>query len=315
MLKSAMLLAVTLSAGFMAYSQTTDCSAGSIILTVAGPFGKSGESPILSLAPTDLRIEAAGRDASVVSIARPSDALRVVIVLDIGGSQTRWSWNETLQIARGMPRQFPEGTRFSLVAFDDKVQQVVTVKTGSEVFDKPLAALSLSKAKESETVLYDALEAASRMLDSPRPGDAIFLITAFEGGRQSKWETAAIQLLSANNVRLFGLSFDQTGLPGRPPTGFFVTLESFSAISVVSAASSGVWFRGSGNVSAPDSLIQGIANSISDVYVVTLKLARPMTKPERLTVELAKSSRAHVREKFSPNDVKLSYPRMLYPCH
>jgi hypothetical protein len=310
-----LLLFAAVLVGLPAHSQSGECLSRSIVVTVASPRGRSGESPVISLAPPDLHIKAAGKDVSIESVVSPSNPLRVAIILDVGSSQTKSTWDTTVLAMRTFPRQFPDDTEFSLLTFDDKVHATIPFKQGPHVLDESLTLLSPSKNKESEDALYDALTAATGTFGAPQSGDSEFLITAWEGGAKSKRQATLVQSLSENGVRLFGASFDQSGLPGKLLSGFSVTATSFAAADAAARTSGGLWFRGSGTEAATDLLVRVVGAMIRDFYTIALKLAQPIVKPEKLSIEMAAGSREHLRPKVSPGDVRLSYPPMLYPCH
>lgn len=294
------------------YSQNDECLTRTTVITILGPRGKDTR-PILSLTPSDLHVTTDGKDISVESVAHPSTPLRVSIVLDVGSRQTKSTRDATRSILHNFPSQFPEGTAFSLVVFDDKAEQKVPLQQGGRALEESLAALLPSKIKESTTGLYEALTLGIKAFGTPHPGDVEFLVTAWEGDGKSDLRAALAQGLSVAGVRLFGASFDYSRLPGIPPTGTFISMPSFTPIEDVASSSGGVWLMNTA-VSGPtiDVVPKLAAAVMSDFYLVTLKLKQPVTKTQKLKIELLMKS--SIQANPSAKDIKLSYPQTLYPC-
>lgn len=282
------------------------------MITVVGRRDKDGASPIASLSPENLRAKVGGKSVSIGSVTRSSKPLRVSVVLDVGSGQSEATWNATRLIIHNVQPRFSEGTEFSLVAFDDRVEQSVPLQRGLHSLDEFVNALSLSKTKESKTGLYEGLAAGIRTLGTPQPGDALFLVTAWEDAGKSDAQTTTVEWLSAAGVRLFGISFDSSRLPGPPPSpGAFVSKTSFAPIEAVAQMSGGLWMRASGYPAWGDLLF---ASAIADSYTVGLKLAQPLVKAGEMKIELVKGGKIGLKPNLSISDVVLSYPQALYPC-
>ena len=239
-----------------------------------------------------------GKSASIVSVARSSKPLRVGVVLDIGSGQTEATWNAARLIIHNIQPRFSEGTEFSLVAFDDRVEQSVPLQRGLHILDEFVDGLSLSKNKESKTGLYEALAAGIRTLDAPQSGDALFLVTAWEDAGKSDAQTTAVEQLSSVGVRLFGISFDSSKLPGTPRTGAFISKTSFAPIEEVAQRSGGLWMRASGYPPALDLS----ASVIADAYTVGLKLGQPLVKVGELKIELVKGDQIGLKPNLKVSD-------------
>jgi hypothetical protein len=296
------------------HSQSADCLSRSTVITVVGPRDKNGASPIASLSPEDLRGKLGGKSVSIESVAPPSKPLRVSIVLDIGSAQTKLTWDATRLIIHNFPSHFSEGSEFSLVAFDDRVEQNAPLQRGAHALDEFVDALSPSKTKESKTGLYEALAAGIRTLGTPQLGDAVFLVTAWEDAGESDKQRATVQWLSAVGVRLFGISFDFSRLPGVPPTGAFVSITSFAPIESAARISGGLWTRSPASGPALDMLLKASASVMADFYALGLKLAQPLVKAKEMRIELVKGGKISLKPNLSLKDVVLSYPQSLYPC-
>ena len=273
-----------------------------------GPRGKDAASPIASLAPTDLRVRAGRKDVAVVSVVHRAAPLRIGVIVDIGVHQTKATWDRTRVIVHNFVSQFPEEAEFSLVTFDDKVEDRFPLETRSHL-DERLATLLPSRLKESKTGLYEALAAAIRAFGTVRPGDALLFVTAWEDSGSSDMQGAVAQWLSAAGVRLFGISFDSSRLPGPPLPGTGVLLQSFTPVGALAHASGGVWAITPAAVPGAEVLPQFFAAVVLDFYTVVLKLTQPLAKTEALKIEFAKGASTSVKPR-----VVLSYPQALYPC-
>ena len=296
------------------YSQSVDCLGRSTVITVVGRRDKDQASPIGSLSSEDLRAKVGGKSVAIESVAPRSKPLRVSIVLDIGSGQRKLTWDATRLMIHNFPAHFLEGTEFSLVAFDDRVEQKASLQRGTHALDEFLDALLPSKTKESKTGLYEGLAAGIRTFGTPQLGDTVFLVTAWEDAGNSDEQKATVQWLSAAGIRLFGISFDSSRLPRVAPTGTFVSLTSFTPIEAAARMSGGLWIRSSASGPALDMLPKASASVMADFYTLGLKLEQPVDKAEEMRIELVKGGKISLKPNLSLKDVVLSYPQALYPC-
>lgn len=310
-----LLILIVIFIGLQVCSQTDECLTRTTVVTVAGHGTKDAAKPIVSLTTEGLQVKVAGKTVAVGGVAPPSTPLRVGIVLDVGSSQTKSTWDSTRLMLHNFQSQLPEGTEFSLVTFDDKVEQKVPLSAEASAFHDTLAAASPTKIKESKAGLYEAIATGIRAFDSPHPGDALLVITAWEDGGGSDMQAAVSQWLSVAGVRLFGISFDSSRLPAAPPTATFATTTIFAPIEAVSKSAGGLWVRTATGTIGTDTLPKMYAVFMSDFYVVTLKLTQRITKPQDLRIELVKGNVVTFQANLSRKDVLLYYPPSLYPCH
>jgi hypothetical protein len=301
------------------YSQNDECLSRTSLVTIVGKKGKIGEHakglvrPTL-LTPADLRAKTGAQYVAIESVARPSAPLRITVVLDVGAGQSKSTWETARFILHNLPSQFAQGTEFSLVTFDSQVEQKSSFSVGEHALDDALGTLSPSKTKESEGGLYGALAGGIAAFGDNRPGDAEFLITAWEDGRNSDMSrTVGRQLLQAG-VRLFGVSFDSSRVE-KGPGGSYVTLTPLTPIDTIARTSGGLWMRTAGANPGYDGIPKKFAEVMSDFYTVSLKLAQPLAKAQELRIELVKNPNFSSQTNLSATDVLLSYPQTLYPCH
>lgn len=134
-LKYLLLLQIA-TVGMPAYSQSTGCLTRTTVITVIGRRGKDLASPIGTLSPEDLRVKVGGKTVAIESMVHSPRSPRVTVVLDVGSRQSDAMWKATRWIAHDFPSHFLAGSEFSLVAFDDKVEQTAPVQKWSRVMDE-----------------------------------------------------------------------------------------------------------------------------------------------------------------------------------
>jgi hypothetical protein len=307
-----MLLLIVLVAGLQAYPQNDGCLSHSVVMTVRAFSRKLADGRTI-LIPTDLRARVSDRDVPVESLVHSPNPLRVVVILDIGATQTKVTWDASLAMARALANEVPDDTEFSLSVFDDKARAPTSFKRGPRALDDLLASLSPTKNTESRVGLYDALNRGIDSFGGFHAGNSIFLITAWEGDRNRDRLDGLLRSLSENGARLFGVSFDQSVLPGKLPTDSYAMVSGFTALDAASTTSGGLWLRGTG-VGQIAGAVKVVGTTMSDFYAIVLKLAQPITQPEKLKLDLTAEGKAHLKEKGDAADVKLFYPPELNPC-
>jgi hypothetical protein len=301
------------------YPQNDECLSRTSVVTIIGKRVTSAEHvkgpvhPTL-LTPADLRAKAGGKDVAIESVTRPSAPLRIAVILDVGAGQSKSTWEITRFILHNFPSQFAQGTEFSLVTFDSQVEQKSSFSIGAHALDDALSTQSPSKTKESEAGLYGALARGIAAFGDNRPGDAEFLITAWEDGRNSDMSRAVARQLLQAGVRLFGVSFDSSRVEKGPPFSY-VTLTPVTPIDTIARTSGGWWMRAALGDPRNNVIPEVFGESMSDFYNVSLKLAQPLTKAQELRIELVKNPNVSSQTNLSARDVLLSYPQTLYPCH
>jgi hypothetical protein len=323
MLRHRLFLAV-LALSLQAYPQNDGCLSRSVVMTVRALPRQHVDGPIM-LKPTDLNARLAEKDVSVESVLRSPNPFRVVVVLDAGAAQTKVTWDASLAIAHDLPSAVPDNTEFSLLTFDSNVQTPTSFKPGPHALDDALAGLSPTKNRESRDALYDALSHAIDGFGGARAGNSIFLITAWEGPAQSvdlrrppdarrddDKVKPLLRMLSENDTRLFGVSFDQSvvHLLG---DGYAMAVSSgLTPLEGAARTSGGLWLRGTGRAPAAYA-VKATGTAMEGFYTVALRLAQPITEPGTLRVDLSASGKSRLKGEGDP-DIKLFYPPTLGAC-
>ena len=263
------------------------------------------------LAAADFRVTVGGKTASVQSAAPASTPPRVIILLDASASHDQQTWAATQSLVEEFLTEVPDTGDFTLVTFDDKVQRFVHATDRSSL-QGTVGELFPSGKRASAAGLAEAVRKGSIGFDPYRQGDTEFLVTTSD---QIQKETAyALNLQRAAGVRLFGASFDQTTRSGPLPFDIYMTVETHSPLDAAAKASGGlwIWFDMSRQDTAAllrnaASAGKSIAELVANYRVLQFHLTSPITKPEKLKIEL-------IRDAKKAEDRFVAYPRELFPC-
>jgi hypothetical protein len=290
-----------------AFAQT-DCGAPSFVISVLNRTPAAGGR--FSLIPSNLHVKVGGRDTSVESVSAPSSTLRIAVLIDIGSRQDKATWEAANQLLHDFLAAVLGGTELSFFVFDDEAEQKAPFSKELRRVNEAIAGLQQAKKKESESGMYGALTAAVKAFGTPHPGDAIFIITGWEGKKND--QDAVDSVLNAG-IRVFGVSFDASALPGKPPGGIYSTVVSYSPIDALARATGGLWARTAGKNSV-SVLARSLALPISEYYSVVLRPVQPLNKREPLKVGLRGETVAQSGEKIDLKKVSVSHPPMLFSC-
>lgn len=317
LLSTLLLVLLVLFIAGQVYPQSDECLSHTSLVTIVGRKGQTPEHVKGAVHPTlltagDLRVKAGGKSVAIESVTPPSAPLRITVVLDVGARQSKSTWETTRFILHNLPSWFAQGTEFSLVTFDSEVEQKGRFSIGEHALDAALSTQSPSNAKESEGGLYGALAHGITAFGDNRPGDAEFLITAWEDDRNSDLSRAVTRQLLQAGVRLFGVSFAKVE---KAPPFPGITLTPLTPIDTIATTSGGWWMRSRVGDPVNNAIPEMFGESISDFYSVSLKLAQPLTKAQELRIEMVKNPNVGSQTDLSARDVLLSYPQTLYPCH
>jgi len=165
--------------------------------------------PVIGLTTREFSGTQQGHAVEIRSVGPDQGAHRVVVVLDASAGMNRspGQWRLARAIAADMLRVSPKAFRAGLVVFNDEVRASFPVSD-----DAGPAAEALKKIEPvatgpdgkpvTRTAVWDAVKQAFALLEPPRFGDAIFLITDGED-TSSKTTPAEIESLAARrNLRL-----------------------------------------------------------------------------------------------------------------
>ena len=149
--------------------------------------------------------------------------------------------------------------------------------------------------------------------DGYRQGDAEFLITTWD--QIHKETEQALNLQRVEGIRFFGASFDQSRRPGPVRFGTSMTVENYSPLETAAKASGGMWIWFDMSSQDPTAASRSAtaagksaAARVRNYLALQLQLTSPITKPEKLKIELVRGS------KVKTQDQSATYPRELFPC-
>jgi len=284
------------------------CLSRATLIGVAGPNGE----PSKALTAGDFRVTVGGKAASVES-AKPADGSpRVVILLDASANHDQSTWATTQALVEEFLAGFSQVGDFTLLTFDDKVQQMVHETSGAAL-QGTVGEMFPSGKRESEAGLADAVKQGSASFGAYRQGDSEVVITTSD---QIQKETEqALSQQRAAGIRIVGISFDQSRRRGPTSFGPGMTVENYSPLEAAAKASGGLRIRF--DMSQED-LAASLRRAreagkeagmlVRNYVTLDLRLTKPLTKPEKLKIELIKGAR------IDPKDSATAYPQELFPC-
>lgn len=166
------------------FAQDDGCRNRTLPVTVV----ESRGLPVLGLLPADFEAKFRGNPVQILSLSRDIHPRRVAILLDVSGSmlqaQERDKWMVVREAAGDAVLHLTTDTQIALELFDEKIIEVLDFGAGRQaVASKIVTLASGAKAvpsKSRRTALWDSLLNSISIFGSPRPGDAVYLIT--DGG-------------------------------------------------------------------------------------------------------------------------------------
>ncbi|MGA7380466.1 MAG: vWA domain-containing protein [Terriglobales bacterium] len=276
-----------------------------------GVSGTNGE-PVRGLTAADFKVTVGGKPASVQSATPADRPPRVIILVDVSANHDQSSWAATQAMVDGFLAGFTEVGDFTLVTFDDRVQQVIH-QTNRASLQGAWGEMFPSGKRESEAGLAEAVKKASVMFGVYRQGDAEFLTTTAD--QMNKETEQALRQQREAGTRLFGISFDQSAHPAPLPFDLYMKVEDYSPLGAAAKASGGAWMwfdrtRQDATASLRSATAGGkrAGSLVRNYFTLDLQLTNAMTKAEKLKIELIKSS------KIDAKDTSAVYPQELFPC-
>ncbi|HTA23725.1 MAG TPA: hypothetical protein VK763_09345 [Terriglobales bacterium] len=127
--------------------------------TLIGVPGANGE-PSQGFTAADFKVTVGGKAAIVQSATLAERPPRVVILLDVSANHDESTWAATLRMVEEFLAGFPGVGDFTLVTFDDKVQQVLGATIRASL-QGALGEMSPSGKPESEAGLVEAIKKGS----------------------------------------------------------------------------------------------------------------------------------------------------------
>lgn len=327
-------LAMVVSASLMiapsAAAQATSCPTRTVPVVVLNAEG----IPVTGLSASDFRGEYRGRPLRVTSATFMSAPHRIAVVLDGSPSMRQnntGKWTLAQEIAGHILSYGPEAS-YSFATMGGAAPGVQAGDNTRPVFVRTLEDLIAGSMIRTpggpRGPIFDLVRAGRNMLETPQPGDVVFLVT--DGGEEgSKTKPAEVQQeLLAAGVRLFAVTLPMrydfelvitTPGSGPPPTEQreatdFLNLVTASAgktlrVQATRKASNEWGFR----YDEQDKLrlataLQAMYLQIAYFYRVEVELPETVERPTRWKLEVV-SPDGKPRKGF-----QLSFPGFLVPC-
>jgi len=216
-----------------ARGQTDPCLQRTVAVSVVDTAAK----PVTGLTPQDFHAEMKGKRVPILSAMPDESSHRVLIVLDASKSmvedEKEWSLAKSLagEALAASPGHFQAG----LIVFNDQVRVKIPVQSGTQAARRALDELPERPRKKDQrigrhTALWDALMAATELLDPPQFGDSIYAITDGWDNASSKGLKMLRKTLAARGVRVFAEWFGYDVLSGFPGTPEDSPLSDFLAV-------------------------------------------------------------------------------------
>ena len=302
------LLALACFSAAVLYGENDACLTHTALVAVTGKSGESAEG----LTPADFKVTVGGKAATVLSATPADRPPRVVILVDASSNHDQYTWAATQGLVDEFLAGFPDAGDFTLLSFDDKVQRVIH-ESDRAALQGTMAEMFSSGKRESEAGLADAIRQASASFGAYRRGDAEFLITTSD--HISKEAEQALKQQIAGGTRFSAISFDQSRLPDPFPYGGQADVGNYVPLEAAAKSSGGLWMRFKTTHQDPAASLRdaraggkSIATVERKYLALELKLPSPITKTEKLKVELVRSGKGKAQELFA------TYPQDLFPC-
>ncbi|MFZ0286837.1 MAG: vWA domain-containing protein [Terriglobales bacterium] len=287
------------------YGETDACLARTTLISV------SGTNASESLNAADFKVSVGGKIASVQS-AKPADRPpRVVILVDASANHDQSTWAVAQALVDEFLAEFPDAGDFTLLRFDDKVEKIVHA-TNRAALQGAWGEMFPSGKRESEAGLVEALKRGSESLGAYRQGDAELLVVTSDQIHKETEQVLSQQ--TAAGIRLFAASFDQSRRYGPNRFGLDMQVENYSPLEAMAKASGGMWIwfdmsrqDTTATLQSATTAGKSAATLVRNYVALELRLASPITKPEKLKIDLAKG-------KGKAPDRSTTYPREIFPC-
>jgi hypothetical protein len=271
------------------------CAERTVIVSASDSDGKAIP---FTLQSADIQGKISGKPVQILGVTKPTNAERVVIVLDASGSMLS-VWQRVLEFAVEIVQGSPSSTEFALVIFaDNELRTVEFGKTGPE-FITEIMSFKIVKPY-GVTALRDAIWEAVNMFQPNRVGDTIVVIS--DGGdNQSK--VSPRRLREAMWSRGIRVMFAQIVDHPHPPEE-----EMDDADTTWLSEGSGGFLSRIENANMLPNVAQEIAFEIENYLAVRITLPTPLEKEASLHLEAVDPSGRKRK------NIELRFPEKLLPC-
>jgi hypothetical protein len=241
---------------------------------------------------------------------------RVVLLVDTSGSMdTRV--NATIDAAEGVLSSMPNNIQVGLAFFSIDTIPVILPTTDRKVLIFQLESLRKDQASfRGKTALWSALIQGAKILETPRTGDAIYLVSDGGENKSAESEKSVLTVLTRAGIRLFTFILTSADSRSRTPE----ELDGPSEIQKLVVATGGTSIvttennlpysaraiftdRNGGPTQLGLSVSQQL-NQLLRFYRVQITLPEPVDKPREWKLRFIGNGK----------NIVLTYPKMLPPC-
>jgi Mg-chelatase subunit ChlD len=289
--------------GILASAQSEPApSASSLLVNV---LDRNGDA-VRDLSKDNFRVRVNGRPAALLQASYSLAPRRIVVLLDMSGSMAGEPDHKKWWIARealeDLLAETPSNVSIALLTFSDQVHDVFEFsqnRTSMAAWLKERPGKKGDDRVHGRTAIFDALLAATKMLGSARPGDAIYVIT--DGGDNSSHilATKIRKLLLQSGIRLFVFLFAEQQWPGEMQSGTDSLMEMARAtggfVFGISARHSGVDFVPSWSFAFDDDnrtlekvkiYTRALNVQVNGFYTLRFDSPVPLGKARKVSVDL-----------------------------
>jgi Mg-chelatase subunit ChlD len=278
------------------FGEDGGCAERTVIVSASDSNGKAIP---FTLQSADLQGKINGKPLQIVGVTKPTNAERVVIVLDASGSM-RNVWQRTLEFAVEIVHGSPSSTQFALVIFaDNELRTVEFGKTGPEFITEIMSFKIVNPS--GHTALRDAIWKAVGMFEPNRAGDTIVVIS--DGGdNQSKVSPRRLrEAMWSRGIRVMFAELMDHDFRTEEELGDAADFGRF-------AESSGGFVSRIDNPNLLPKVAQDIAFEIENYLAVRITLPTPLEKEASLHLEAVDPSGRKRK------NIELRFPEKLPPC-
>lgn len=286
-----------------ARAQQDDCHERTIPASVISKDG----APVPRLSIANFEATYQSKPVRVRFVAPEQEPPRMVIMLDTSGSMKETE-KGTLDIAESLLSRMPPNVEVGLAFFAKDLVPVALPTNDRERLKYQSQGLRTHPSSyRGKTALWDAIGNIVRMFSHPQLGDTVFLITDGDDNQSKTNPEKVIQLLAAAGIRLFVVqAVDQWAKSlGRTET-VDIRSQFQEKLPQVAEATGGFLIKSY----SPDKVsLDKEYWQIVSFYRIEIDLPGAVDKQRQWKLDLvgfAKSER---------DNLVLTYPRMLAPCH
>jgi hypothetical protein len=258
---------------------------------------------VSDLPASSFRVKVGGHDAAVTSAKQITSSNRLTLVIDASGSMggrdvQRWRAIKTL--TEQIIASVPTSTDLAVLVFNRQtIRKVEFGHSRKELLD----AIEQLHDANGATALWTALLEASKMFDSPAPGNAVLVISDFVDNTH-KTNTAKVRsAFLVNTIRLFGVGIGSvdhylaSAEEREAQDDFFALVKQTGGDVIQDVGKYG-----------GDALLRQLLDEPGKFYVLKITPPSLLQKPERLNLNIFPDD--HKRNK----GMSLYYPEKLSQC-